>query len=93
MAGKPRRARFLERDVVIAIEVVDAEDRHAGIESFRATCMPMKPAQPVTQHAAHRRSPLTRERPQLRVFHEAREAADRDVTSPAMPSRKPSLTT
>ena len=32
--GKPRRTRFLQRDVVVGVEVVDAEHRHAGIEEL-----------------------------------------------------------
>ena len=50
-AGKSRelgKPRPLQRRVVIGVEIVEADDPMPSASSRRATCIPMKPAAPVT---------------------------------------------
>ena len=43
-----RTARFFQRDRIIIVEIVDADQRFAAFEAGPAACMPIKPAMPVT---------------------------------------------
>ena len=99
MRREPREPRLLQRDVVVRVEIVDARHRARRRRAARAaTCMPMKPAAPVTstrrdgRGSAHRRGSAV----SARSFAYLRKLANAPIamcTKPATPSRKPSLST
>ena len=93
-AGKLREARLLEGDVVVGVEVVDADHRVAAREQRRGRVHPDETGRAGDQHPAHG-VPSARAL-SARSFAYLRKLANAPIAiwaKPAAPSRNPSLTT